>query len=96
MSRSNRGGGPPSTPRQTVTVTVTPPSSGPPIEGRLVRIDDFVVTIELADGALRSFSREGDVPKVEVHDPLAAHREMLSVYTDNDIHNVTAYLVTFK
>lgn len=96
MSRASRGGSPPSPPRQPVTVTVTPATGGPPIEGRLVRIDDFVVTLEMADGASRSFSREGDLPKVEVHDPLAAHREMLSVYTDNDIHNVTAYLVTFK
>ena len=95
MSRASRGGASSPT-RQPVTVTVTPAGGGPPIEGRLVRIDDFVVTLEMAEGAFRSFSREGDVPKVEVHDPLAAHREMLSVYTDNDIHNVTAYLVTFK
>ena len=66
------------------------------MEGRLVRIDDFVVTLELADGSSRSFRRDGDVPKVEVHDPLLAHRELLSVYADKDMHDVTAYLVTLK
>jgi cytochrome c oxidase cbb3-type subunit 3 len=100
MSRGGRGGGPPAAgtsppTRQTVTVTVTP-SGGQPAEGRLIRIDDFVVTLEMPDGTSRSFSRDGDIPKVEVHDPLAAHREMLSVYSDKDIHDVTAYLVTLK
>jgi cytochrome c oxidase cbb3-type subunit 3 len=81
--------------RRTVTVQVTP-TGGAPVEGRLIRIDDFIVTLEQADGSSRSFTRDGDVPKVEVNDPLAPHRELLSVYTDKDIHNVTAYLVTLK
>jgi cytochrome c oxidase cbb3-type subunit 3 len=33
---------------------------------------------------------------VEVDDPLATHREMLPRYSDEDIHNVTAYLVTLQ
>ena len=33
---------------------------------------------------------------VEVHDPMAGHRELLSVYTDANIHDITAYLVTLK
>jgi mono/diheme cytochrome c family protein len=76
------------------TVTVTP-ASGPKIEGRLIRIDDFTVTLE-TDGALRSFRRDGDTPKVEVHDPLEPHQQLLPVYTDKDIHNLTAYLATLK
>jgi len=89
--RGGRGGGnaPP------VTVTVTP-SSGPKVEGRLVRIDDFLVTLALADGSQRSFRRDGDSPKVDLHDPLAGHRALLPKYSDNDIHNLTAYLVTVK
>ena len=96
--RGGRGGPPPSATRsasRTVTVSVTPPG-GPAIEGRLLRIDDFVVTLVLPDGASRSFRRDGDVPKVEVRDPLTTHRELLSVYTDKDIHDLTAYLVTLK
>jgi cytochrome c oxidase cbb3-type subunit 3 len=33
---------------------------------------------------------------VEVHDPLAAHAELLKKYTDADMHNMLAYLVTLK
>ena len=43
-----------------------------------------------------SFRRNGDVPKVEIRDPLEAHRKLLPTYTDKDIHDVTAYLVTLK
>jgi cytochrome c oxidase cbb3-type subunit III len=78
-----------------VTVTVTEPS-GEKIDGRLVRIDDFLVSIALADGTIHTFRREGDVPKVELHDPLKAHRDLLSNYTDQEMHDVTAYLVTLK
>lgn len=95
-ARGGRGGPPASTsPRRTVTVSVTPPG-GAAVEGRLLRIDHFMVTLELADGTSRSFRRDGDVPKVEVHDPLEPHRELLSTYSDADVHNVTAYLVTLK
>lgn len=77
------------------TAVVTLPS-GERIDGKLIRIDDFLVSLELADGSVRSFRREGDVPKVEVHDPRKAHAGLLSVYTDKDVHDVTAYLVTLK
>lgn len=80
---------------RTVTVTVTL-STREKFEGRLIRIDDFVVTVGLTDGAVRTFRRDEDVPKVEVHDPMRAHRDLLAVYTDKDIHDVTAYLVTLK
>lgn len=78
-----------------VTVTVTQPS-GEKVEGRLVRIDDFSVSLALADGTVHTFRRDGDSPKVEVHDPLKAHRDLLSGYTDQAMHDVTAYLVTLK
>jgi len=35
-------------------------------------------------------------PKVDVRDPMKAHRDLLAVYTDKDMHDVTAYLVTLK
>jgi len=81
--------------RRDVMVTVTP-ASGSRVEGRLDRIDDFTVSLVLADGRRQTFRRTGDVPRVEVHDPLAAHKQLLQSYTDRDIHNVTAYLVTLK
>jgi hypothetical protein len=60
------------------------------------RIDDFYVGLVQADGTIRGFNRTGEVPKVEIHDPLAPHRELLGKYQDKDIHNLTAYLVTLK
>ena len=79
-----------------VTATVDTSHRASPSRARVVRIDDFLVTVELADGTTRTFRRNGDVPKVEVHDPLKAHRDLLSVYSDKDMHDVTAYLVTLK
>jgi len=75
------------------TVTVTP---GQTLEGTLVRIDDFYVVIEVPDGTQRTFRREGGNPVVELRDPLEPHRTLLPTYSDRDIHNVTAYLVTLK
>ncbi|MCC7044996.1 MAG: c-type cytochrome [Acidobacteria bacterium] len=78
-----------------VTVTVTQPS-GERVEGPLVSVDDFLVVLTTADGRRRSFARKGDTPRVDINDPRAAHTDLLSVYTDKDIHDVTAYLVTLK
>ena len=78
-----------------LTVTVTLPN-GQKVDGKLGRIDDFIVTLTEADGTSRSIRRDGDTPKVEVHDPLKPHKDLLSVYSDKDIHDVTAYLVTIK
>jgi cytochrome c oxidase cbb3-type subunit 3 len=86
---------PPMTTRRETTVVVTLPS-GQKYEGRLERIDDFMVTLTQADGTPRSFRRNGDVPKVDVRDPLEAHRNLLPIYTDRDIHDVTAYLAGVK
>lgn len=94
-SRQRFGPPPAATGRRTVMVAVTLPS-GERMEGRLVRIDDFLVTLERADGTSVTFRRDGDTPKVEVRDPLQAHRDLLSVYTDKNMHDVTAYLVTLK
>ena len=62
----------------------------------MTRIDDFFVGLTEADGTIRGFSRTGNAPKVEIHDPLAPHRELLRKYQDKDIHDLTAYLVTLK
>ena len=81
--------------RREVTVTVTL-ASGEKVEGRLGRIDDFIVTLIRSDGTARSFRRDGDLPRVDIRDPLAAHKKLLLVYTDTDMHNVTAFLATLK
>lgn len=95
MPGGGRGrNGPASTPPP-VTVRLTF-ADGKKVEGRLERIDDFLVTIRDSEGWPRSYPRRGDQPKVEIQDPLEGHMNLLAQYTDKDIHDVTAYLVTLK
>lgn len=79
----------------TVTATVTLPS-GEKVEGKLLRIDEFEVSVQLADKTERTFRRTGAAPTVEIHDPLKGHRDLLPQYSNKDVHDVTAYLVTLK
>jgi cytochrome c oxidase cbb3-type subunit 3 len=76
-------------------VIVTLPS-GERIDGVLDRLDDFAVSLTTDAGDHRSFWLSSDSPKIEVRDPLQPHMNLLGSYTDADIHNVTAYLVTLK
>jgi cytochrome c oxidase cbb3-type subunit 3 len=93
LGRGGRGGAGAS--RREVTAVVTT-ASGATVEGVVVRLDDFVVALRLADGTERSFTRSGNTPRVEVRDPYEPHRKLLPTYTDSDIHDVTAYLMTAK
>ena len=77
-----------------VTVTVTA-RSGEKTEGELGRIDDFFVTVMKPDGSQKTV-RQGDGVRVEIHDPLKPHKDLLPTYSDAEIHNLTAYLVTLK
>jgi len=78
-------------PRPSATVTLP---SGEQVKGQLVHADDFVVGLRDASGWYRSFSR--DRVKVEIQDPLAAHRELLDKLTQADVHNLFAYLASLK
>jgi cytochrome c oxidase cbb3-type subunit III len=80
-------------PRGRTPVTVTTPS-GEQISGKLEHLDEFSVSLRDAGGWYRSWQR--DHVKVNVQDPLQAHRDMLTKYTDNDIHNLFAFLETLK
>jgi len=75
------------------TAVVTLPS-GEQIKGALVHADDFMVGLRDAFGWYRSFPR--DRVKVELQDPLTAHRELLGKLTQADVHNLFAYLETLK
>jgi cytochrome c oxidase cbb3-type subunit III len=79
--------------RKTVTVTLR---GGQTMEGKLDQIDDFIVSFTDSDGNYHSYPRHGDDPKVVVKDPLQPHLDMLRTFKDDDIHNLTAYLVTLK
>jgi cytochrome c oxidase cbb3-type subunit 3 len=90
-----RGGPAPSSPRSTRTVVVTLPS-GQTVSGKLDFVSEFVVTLIDNNGARRTFTRNGDNPKVVVTDPLQAHLDMLRTLQDKDMHDLTAYLWTLK
>jgi cytochrome c oxidase cbb3-type subunit III len=90
-----RGGGPAPIPAPPISVTVTL-ASGEVVKGRLSRVDDFSVSLTQSDGTHRTFRTAGTTTKVEIQDPLTPHKELLRVYTDDDIHNVTAYLASLR
>ena len=70
---------------------------GESVTGGLVRLTDFEVTLyDQTSGAMRSWLRNGDVPKVVITDPLQAHQDQLTKWTDADMHNMTAYLASLK
>jgi cytochrome c oxidase cbb3-type subunit 3 len=78
-----------------VIATIALPG-GETAQGPVVRMDNFLITIRLADGSQRTFRRVGDNPKVTLKDPLAAHKELLPQLTDKDMHDVTAFLAGLK
>ncbi len=78
-----------------ITATVTT-ADGKKFEGTPVRVTDFEVILRLADGTQQTWQREDGVPKVEEHDPLAKHIEILKKMTDKHMHDLTAYLATIK
>jgi cytochrome c oxidase cbb3-type subunit 3 len=77
-----------------LTIAVVTLPSGEEVKGPLAHADDFVIALRDASGWYRSFSR--NKVKVELQDPLAAHRELLDKLTQADIHNVFAYLESLK
>ncbi len=85
--RGGGGGGMPA------TITL---ANGQKVEGTLVHKDDFIVTVILADGTRKSFTRERGVPEVAVHEPNEAHKQLALTLDDKDMHDVTAYLATIK
>lgn len=85
-----RGGrGRPAQPRG-VQVTL---EGGEIIEGTLAYVDDFSVALTNEDG-YRSFSR--DDATIEIRDPYGAHVDLLTRYTDDNIHDLLTYLVTLQ
>jgi cytochrome c oxidase cbb3-type subunit 3 len=80
--------------------TVTMPD-GTKLEGRVVRKDDYIVILTLADGTRKSIPLDidGPVPTVVVSDPTEAHKKMAIAMDDPDnknMHDITAYLWTLK
>ena len=74
-------------------LTVTLPS-GETITGTVAYRDEFVVGMRDAHGVYRSWSTK--LVKYSIDDPAEAHVEQFPRYTDDDVHNLMAYLQTLK
>jgi cytochrome c oxidase cbb3-type subunit 3 len=68
---------------------------GTQIGGTLKHLDDFYVSLDDGAGNYRSVAVEKGVT-VHVEDKLLFHRQMLDKYTNQQMHDLTAYLVTLK
>jgi cytochrome c oxidase cbb3-type subunit 3 len=68
--------------------------SGQTVTGKLAYRDEFTIAITDSSGAYRSWP--ASQVKFTVDDPLQGHIEQLGKYTDEDIHNVLAYLQTLR
>lgn len=79
---------------QTPTKVTVKLASGEQLSGTLDHLDEFRVSMHDASGWYRSFSRENAT--VEVQDPRAEHEALLPQYTDEEMHNLLAYLETLK
>ncbi len=82
-------------PDKPLSVTVTE-ADGKTTSGDLVAISDFLVVLKDSDGVTHTFARNGNTPKVELRDPLQAHLDLLPKLTNDEMHDLTAYLVTLK
>lgn len=74
--------------------TITLPS-GKTLSGEVAFNDEFTVSIKDEEGRYRSFPKTADL-NLKINAPAEAHAELLSKYTDDDIHNLMAYLQTLK
>jgi cytochrome c oxidase cbb3-type subunit 3 len=63
--------------------------------GEVAYNDEFTIGLRDADGRYRSWSKTSGL-KIQMDAPAEAHAELLAKYTDNDIHNLMAYLQTLK
>ncbi len=81
-------------PDQPVAAQVTLPS-GKIISGTLKYEDEFTIALVDSNGIYHSWER-ALVKKIDLTDPLTAHKEQLALYTDKEIHDLVAYLVTLK
>lgn len=76
-----------------VKATVVEPS-GQKVTGTISKEDDFFISLRDSTGQYHAWPKSS--VKVEVEDKLQGHRAVLPKYSNADIHDMTAYLVTLK
>lgn len=89
--------GPAKTPRRAQVKVVL--EDGETVSGTLERLDDFGVALRDDSGAYRSFTLRGSTASassVVVDDPMEGHRRLWPKLSNNDMHDVTAFLATLK
>ena len=69
--------------------------AGKVTSGVLEYRDDFEVGVRDASGEYHGFTR-GPGVQVEVKEPLEGHVKLMKAFTDRDLHDVLAYLVSMK
>jgi cytochrome c oxidase cbb3-type subunit III len=77
-----------------ITATVKT-ADGATVTGRVTQVSDFRITVVDAGGQTHVIERGAGVD-VQMNDPLAPHQAMVMTLTNEDMHNVTAYLETLK
>lgn len=77
------------------TVTAIVKSQSGTISGKVVRMDDFHITVVDGSGKALTIERKPGVD-IQIKDALAPHQELLITLANDDMHNVTAYLETLK
>src|SRR5215510_9597716 len=82
----------PSTPGPARAKVTTP--DGKIIEGRVKTNNDFELSLVDENGNYHYWQR--NTVKIEIEDKLTGHRALLAKYSDSDIKNLAAYLVTLK
>jgi mono/diheme cytochrome c family protein len=92
--RGGRGGGGGGGGGKQLTLTITPPN-GAAVTGAPVVYDDFEVSVRDEKGEVHAFTRSPQL-KVVRNDPFAKHDQLLEIYTDKNMHDMLAYLVTLK
>lgn len=81
-------------PRKTKSKVTVIPKSGEPVTGELAYLDEFTVGLTDDSGHYRSWPISQVKYKVDA--PVEKHAELLGKYTDDDIHNLMAYLQTLR
>ncbi len=85
----NKAGAPPVTPTATITLP-----SGQSVTGKLAYRDEFTIALVDDGGWYRSWP--ASQVKYTVKNPLEGHIELLGKFTDENIHDVLAYLQTLR
>ena len=87
---------PPRSENKNLAVTATVKThDGTSVSGRVVQISDFRITLVDGEGQTRAIEREPGV-EVRMIDPLAAHEQIVTTLSNDDMHNVTAWLASLK